>query len=119
LRRGAIDRRRGRLYTSVVPLISVAVEYVEIHRRDSSDVEIARALRDQGFSDELILEAFKKAGSRPPGSAPERKVSPAKRAIVMALYGACAAALVASAVLFVRNFTRALAASKASAPATR
>lgn len=102
-------------------LISVAVEYVELHRKDSSDVEIARAMREQGFSDELILEAFKKAGSRPPGSAPEPAVSPARRAISMALYGVCAASLIASAVLFVRNFTRALAASKAApaAPAAR
>jgi hypothetical protein len=98
-------------------LISVAVEYVELHRKDSSDVEIARALREQGFSDELILEAFEKAGHRPPGSAPEPKASPARRAIAMVLYGICAASLAASAVLFVRNFTRALAASKASAPA--
>jgi len=80
-------------------------------------VEIARALREQGFSDRLILDAFRAAGSRPPGSAPEPKVPPARRAIAAVLFGICALCLIASAVLFVRNFTRALAAAKAPAPA--
>jgi hypothetical protein len=100
-----------------MPLVSVAVEYIDIHRRDSSDVEIARALRDQGFSDQLILDAFKAAGNRPHGSAPERTVPPARRRSRTGPSRSRAASLIASAVLFVRNFTRALAASKASAPA--
>ena len=98
-----------------MPLVSVAVEYIDIHRRDSSDVEIARALRDQGFSDELILSAFKAAGHRPADSKPE--IPAGRRAVVRLLYTISALSLLASAVLFARNFTRALAASKAPASA--
>jgi hypothetical protein len=99
-----------------MPLVSVAVEFVERHRKDSSDVEIAQALRDQGFSDELILAAFREAGDRPAGSAPPAKVPAGRRAVTAVLYAVCAVSLIASAVLFVRNSTRALAAAKAAAP---
>ena len=96
-----------------MPLIPVAVEYIEIHRKDSSDLEIARALRDQGFSDATILAAFRAAGDRPAGSAPPAKAPLARRAIAALLFGVCGLALVASAVLFVRNFKQALAAAQA------
>jgi hypothetical protein len=99
-----------------MPLIPVAVEYIEIHRKDSSDVEIARALREQGFGDETILAAFRAAGDRPAGSAPPAKASFARRAIAAVLFGICGLALIASAVLFVRNFTNALAAAQARSP---
>lgn len=99
-----------------MPLIPVAVEYIDLHRRDSSDAEIARALREQGFSDELILAAFRAAGSRPDGSAPRAQASFARRAVSALLFGACGLALIASAVLFVRNFARARAAAAAAAP---
>lgn len=97
-------------------LIPVAVEYIEIHRKDSSDAEIARALRDQGFSDQLLVEAFRAAGERPPGSAPPAKVPFARRALAAVLFGVSALALIASAVLFARNFTRARAAAEARIP---
>jgi hypothetical protein len=99
-----------------MPLVSVAVEFVEIHRKDSSDAEIARALRDQGFSDELILAAFRAAGERPAGSAPAVKVPAARRAVTAVLFAVCAVSLIASAVLFVQTFTRPLAAARAPAP---
>ena len=94
-----------------MPLVAVAVEYVEIHRKDSSDAEIARALREQGFSDETILAAFRAAGDRPEGSAPPAKAPFARRALAAVLFAVCGLALVASAVLFVRNFSQARAAA--------
>jgi hypothetical protein len=94
-------------------VIPVAVEYIEIHRKDSSDAEIARALRDQGFSDEAILAAFRAAGERPEGSAPPAKLPLARRALIGILAVVCVLALIASAVLFVRNFRRASAAASA------
>ena len=96
-------------------LIPVAVEYIEIHRKGSSDTEIALALREQGFSDELILAAFRAAGDRPEGSAPPAQAPLARRVAAALLFGVCGLALIASAVLFVRNFTKALAAAQAPA----
>lgn len=96
--------------------ISVAVEYIETHRKDASDVEIARALREQGFSDEMLEAAFRAAGDRPAGSAPPPKPPPAKRALVVVLWAASALLFIGSAVLFVRNFRAASAAAAASGP---
>ena len=90
-------------------LIPVAVEYIEIHRKDSSDAEIARALKDQGFSDETLAAAFHAAGPRPAGSAPAPRHSPARRAVVVGLGTVSALLFIASALLFVRNFRRASA----------
>jgi hypothetical protein len=90
--------------------IPVAVEYIEIHRKDSSDAEIARALKAQGFSDEILAAAFREAGQRPPGSAAAPKLSPARRAVVLALIAVSGLLFIASALLFVRNFREASAA---------
>ena len=94
-----------------MPLITVAVEYIEIHRKDSSDVEIARALKEQGFSDEMLAQAFRAAGERPEGSAPPARLPLARRALVAILVFISGLALIASAVLFVRNFREASAAA--------
>ncbi|HEX4047970.1 MAG TPA: hypothetical protein VH309_09060 [Elusimicrobiota bacterium] len=97
--------------------VSVAVEYIERHRPDASDREIALALREQGFSDETLTEAFRAAGDRPEGSAGPAKPSPARRALVGALFAFSALSFIASGLLFVRNFRRASAAAAArSAP---
>ncbi|MFI5351024.1 MAG: hypothetical protein ACHQ2Z_15885 [Elusimicrobiota bacterium] len=105
-----------------MPLVKVAVEYIRIHRGDSSDAEIARALKEQGFSDGTLTEAFRAAGERPARVAPERKPSGAepeprpssgKRALVVFLASFSAASLIASALLFARNFRQARAAAAA------
>jgi hypothetical protein len=96
--------------------ISVAVEYIETHRKDSSDVEIARALREQGFSDAMLTAAFRAAGDRPAGSAPPPKPPLAKRALVVVLWAFSALLIIGSAVLFVRNFRSASAAAGAPGP---
>jgi hypothetical protein len=90
-----------------MPLIPVAVEYIEIHRKDSSDLEIARALKEQGFSDEVLTAAFRAAGGRPPGSASPAKLPFARRALVWVLAAASVLLFIGSAVLFVRNFRQA------------
>jgi hypothetical protein len=95
--------------------ISVAVEYIETHRKDSSDVEIARALREQGFSDAMLAAAFRAAGDRP-ASAPRPKPPLAKRALVAVLWAVSALLFIGSALLFVRNFRQASAAAEAAAP---
>jgi hypothetical protein len=87
--------------------IPVAVEYIEIHRKDSSDAEIARALKEQGFSDEILAAAFREAGERPAGSARTAKLSPARRAVVLLLGAVSVLLFIASAFLFVRNFRQA------------
>jgi hypothetical protein len=96
-------------------LIPVAVEYIEIHRKSSSDAEIARALKEQGFSDELLAAAFRAAGERPAGSASPAKLSPARRAAVLMLGAVSALLFIASALLFVRNFRRASGADSSQA----
>ena len=98
-----------------MPLVSVAVEYIEIHRKGSSDVEIARALKDQGFSDETLTQAFRAAGERPEGSAPPAGLPLGRRMTVGLLVAVSAAAFIASALLFVRNFSEAGAAAPARA----
>ena len=94
-------------------LVKVAVEYIRIHRGDSSDAEIARALREQGFSDGTLTEAFRAAGERPARVAPEPKPSGGRRALVVFLASFSAASLIASALLFARNFRQARAAAAA------
>lgn len=98
---------------SVIP---VAVEYIELHRGDSTDEDIARALREQGFSDETLTEAFRAAGARPPGSFEPARLPPGKRALVAVLVALAALSFIASAVLFVRNFRQASAAAQAQSP---
>jgi hypothetical protein len=93
-------------------VVSVALEYIELHRKDSSDADIARALREQGFSDDTLAEAFRAAGNRPPGSFTPAKLPPGKRALVGVLFAAAALAFIASAILFVRNFRQASAAAQ-------
>ena len=88
-------------------LIPVAVEYIEIHRADSSDAEIARALKEQGFSDEMLAAAFRAAGERRAGSAPAVRLPAARRALVAVLFAVSALLFIGSAVLFVRNFRQA------------
>ena len=97
-------------------LIAVAVEYIETHRKDSSDVEIARALKEQGFSDETLAAAFRETGERPPGSAPPARLPPAKRALVGVLVAVSALCFIGSIVLFVRNFRQASAAARTDRP---
>jgi hypothetical protein len=97
-------------------LTSVAVEYIELHRKDSSDKEIALALREQGFSDETLAAAFREAGGRPPGSAAPVKLSPGRRALVGVLVAVAALFFIGSALLFVRNFRQASGAAEASSP---
>jgi hypothetical protein len=77
-------------------LVSVAVDYIEIHRADSSDAEISRALKAQGFSRETLSAAFRAAGARA-----------ARRALVALLLTISALLFVGSALLFVRNFRQA------------
>ena len=96
--------------------IPVAVEYIETHRKDSSDLEIARALKDQGFSDEMLAAAFRAAGDRPAGSAPHAKPPLAKRALVFVLAAVSALLFIGSALLFVRNFRQASAAAGVAGP---
>ena len=95
-----------------MPLVSVAVEYIEIHRKDSSDAEISRALKEQGFSDETLAAAFRVAGERPAVSA--TTLSPARRAFAGILFAASALLFICSALLFVRNFRQASAAAAAA-----
>jgi hypothetical protein len=96
-------------------LIPVAVEYIGIHRKDSSDAEIARALKEQGFSDETLIAAFRAAGERPAGSAPA-KLPFARRSLVAVLAVASVLFLMASALLFVRNFRSASLAAASEGP---
>lgn len=88
-------------------LISVAVEYIEIHRAGSSDEEIARALREQGFSDETVAAAFRAAGGRAVPVAPAQRAS-SRRALVFVLAAASALFSAAAALLFIRNLSRAI-----------
>ncbi len=83
-------------------LTPVAVQYIERHRADSSDEDIARALREQGFSDETLAAAFRAAGERP-ASAPPVKRRFARRALVVILAAVAVLFSVASALLFIRN----------------
>ena len=94
-------------------MVKVAVEYIVIHRKDSSDLEIARALKEQGFSDEILTQSFRQAGSPPPGSFVPAKMSLGRRILVGMLFSISAIALIASVVLFVRNFQEASAAAAA------
>ena len=94
-----------------MPLVKVAAEYIEIHRKDSSDAEISRALREQGFSDETLTSAFRAAGDRPFVPAP--KSPSGRRVLVVFLASFSAALFIGSALLFVRNFRQARAAAAA------
>ena len=97
-------------------LVPVAVDYIETHRADSSDAEIARALREQGFSDETLSAAFRAAGERPDGSVLPVKVPAARRALVLVLVAASVLLFVGSALLFFRNFRQASRAAETEAP---
>jgi hypothetical protein len=82
---------------------SVAAEYIRTHRADCSDKEIRRALKEQGFTDALLDEAFDDAG-------PRKAAPPAprgKRALLWALIAVSALCFVAAGALFVRNLSRA------------
>ncbi|MFI5361502.1 MAG: hypothetical protein ACHQ49_05990 [Elusimicrobiota bacterium] len=97
-------------------LIPVAVAYIDAHRADSSDAEIARALKDQGFSEQVVAAAFKEAGERRVRPVEGAKLPFARRALVVVLTVACVALFIASGLLFVRNFRRARRALEAEAP---
>ena len=98
-------------------LVSVAVDYIEIHRADSSDAEISRALKAQGFSRDTLSAAFRAAGARPGGLvAPPAKPPASRRALVAVLLGVAALLLIGSALLFVGNFRQASRATEAESP---
>ena len=98
-------------------LVSVAVDYIEMHRADSSDAEISRALKAQGFSRETLSAAFRAAGERPGGSPRLPSLPPSRRAFVAVLVGISALLFLGSGLLFVRNFRQASrAAAKAETP---
>jgi hypothetical protein len=84
-------------------LSPVAAEYIRTHRADCSDAEIRRALKEQGFSDAILDEAFSAAGA-PPTPAP---VPRSRRALLWTLIAVSALCFLASGALFIRNFARA------------
>jgi hypothetical protein len=88
-----------------VDLSPVAAEYIRTHRADCSDAEIRKALKDQGFSDEALADAFHAAGDRPP--APRRNGAPFLRGLVWTMAAASALLFLAAALLLIRNLTRA------------
>ena len=98
--------RRNDCYNARVSLPPIAAEYVRTHRADCTDAEIRRALKEQGFSDELLDAAFAAAGARP---APPPGLR-AKRAIVRLLAAISALCFLAAGALFVRNLIRATSA---------
>lgn len=59
-----IDGPPRQAYTRSMALIRVAVDYIREHRADSSDTSIRAALAGQGFSVEIMDQAFAEAGAR-------------------------------------------------------
>ncbi len=84
-------------------LTPVAAGYIRKNRADCSDAEIRRALKEQGFSDEALDEAFAAAGERSGAPRPQR----GRRALVWVLAAFSALCFLASIALFVRNVSRA------------
>jgi hypothetical protein len=86
-------------------LAPIAAEYIRTHRADCSDAEIRKALKEQGFSDEILADAFHAAGDRPASAAAPAQKRPALRLLVWAL-SACSLLLFAGAVLLlIRNYS--------------
>ena len=83
-------------------LAPIAAEYIRTHRADCTDAEIRKALKEQGFSDGVLDDAFEAAGARPPSPAPKR---PFLRALVWGMYALAACLLVGAALLLVYNLS--------------
>jgi hypothetical protein len=88
-----------------VDLSPIAAEYIRTHRADCTDAEIRKALKEQGFSDAMLADAFHAAGERPANSAPRN--APLLRALVWAMYGISALLTVGAVALLLRNLIRA------------
>jgi hypothetical protein len=86
---------------------SVAAEYIRNHRDDCTDAEIRKALKEQGFSDEILADAFHEAGERPKKAAPVKKDKPGLRFLVWVLWAISALLLVGALALFARNLRNA------------
>ena len=92
-------------YTASMDLAPVAAEYIKTHRADCTDAEIRKALKDQGFSEEVLDDAFHAAGVRPAGSAP--KNAPFLRGMVWLLSVVSLLLFIGAALLLVRNLKQA------------
>jgi hypothetical protein len=79
----------------------VAAEYVRTHRADCTDAEIRKALKEQGFSDKVLADAFDLAGERP--DPPPARSAPLLRAVVWLLWTTSAFLFIGAAVLFFHN----------------
>ncbi|MFI5346990.1 MAG: hypothetical protein ACHQ51_11510 [Elusimicrobiota bacterium] len=67
-------------------LSPIAAEYIRNHRADCSDAEIRKALKQQGFSDAVLNDAFHEAGDRPASAATPAQKNPSLRILVWALW---------------------------------
>ena len=84
-------------------LASVAAEYIRNHRADCTDAEIRQALKEQGFSDTILADAFHVAGERPKSSAPNKRDRPFMRVLVWVLWAASACLLIGAVALLINN----------------
>jgi hypothetical protein len=80
-------------------LSAVAADYVRAHRGDCTDEQIRKALKDQGFSDGVLDDAFHAAGPR------EAEPNPGLMLLVRLMYGASALLLLGALALFAYNLT--------------
>lgn len=88
-------------------LAPVAAEYIRTHRADCSDAEIRKALKEQGFSDEILDDAFHAASLEPGPPAPRPRNAPVLRALVWAMGAASVLLFLGAIVLFLHNLTAA------------
>lgn len=87
-------------------LTPVAADYIREHRADCSDEEIREALKGQGFSDEILDDAFH-AVSLEPRPAPRGKDRPFLRALVWVMGAASVLLFLGAMLLFLHNLTSA------------
>lgn len=88
-------------------LAPVAAEYIRTHRADCSDAEIRKALKEQGFSDEVLDDAFHAAGLQPGPAAPPVKNARFLRAMVWLMAALSALFFIGSIALFLHKFNAA------------
>ncbi|MDE2141904.1 MAG: hypothetical protein KGJ84_05785 [Elusimicrobia bacterium] len=82
---------------------SVAAEYIRTHRGDCSDAEIRTALKQQGFSDEILADAFHEAGERPRNAPAPKKNRRGLSVLVWALWALSACMAIGAVALLANN----------------
>jgi len=88
-------------------LAPVAADYIRTHRADCSDAEIRKALKEQGFSDEVLDDAFHAVGLEPEPAAPPVKNARFLRALVWLMAALSVLFFLGAIALFLHKFNAA------------